>query len=115
MPGPDREIWGGRVVRSRTVRSAPPSWPATRHPVMALLCALLLLATDDRALHLSAVAEVLFVRISDKARTGLCVKAKLDNSRLSFLARYRQVRYLCGGRIGHGPVWAQEEPAHRSS
>jgi hypothetical protein len=62
--------------------------------VMALLCALLLLATDDRALHLSAVTEVLFIRISDRARASLCVNGKLENSRLSFLARYRQVRYV---------------------
>jgi hypothetical protein len=61
--------------------------------VMALLCALLLLATDDRALHLSAVTDVLFTRISDKAKASLGVRGT-SSDRLSFLARYRQVRYL---------------------
>jgi hypothetical protein len=61
--------------------------------VMALLCGLLLLATDDRALHLSAVTEVLFCRISERARADLRVRGTTHDRR-SFLARYRQVRYL---------------------
>jgi hypothetical protein len=62
-------------------------------PVMALLCALLLLAADDRALHLTSVTEVLFIRLSDRARASLFVRGTLHDRR-TFLARYRQVRYL---------------------
>ena len=61
--------------------------------VAALLTALLLLATDDRALHLSAVTEVLFHRLSDEAKATLGVTGDAHDQR-SFLARYRQVRYL---------------------
>jgi hypothetical protein len=61
--------------------------------VMALLFALLFLATDDRALHLTSVTEVLFMRISDRAKASLGVCGTLCDRR-SFLARYRQVRYL---------------------
>jgi len=61
--------------------------------VAALLTALMLLATDDRALHLSAATEVLFTRLSDGATTALGVVGHVDDQR-SFLARYRQVRYL---------------------
>jgi hypothetical protein len=61
--------------------------------VAALLVALLLLATDDRALHLSAVTDVLFSRLSKRARTTLEVTGVVRDRR-SFLARYRQVRYL---------------------
>jgi hypothetical protein len=61
--------------------------------VAALLVALLLLATDDRALHLSAVTDVLFSRLSKRARTTLEVMGVVRDRR-SFLARYRQVRYL---------------------
>jgi hypothetical protein len=61
--------------------------------VVALLTALLLLATDDRALHLSAVTEVLFCRLSDEAKATLSVTGDAQAQR-SFLARYRQVRYL---------------------
>jgi hypothetical protein len=59
--------------------------------VVALLTSLLLLATDDRALHLTAATEVLFGRLSDDARRTLGVQ--LNDTR-SFAARYRQVRYL---------------------
>jgi hypothetical protein len=63
--------------------------------VNALLCALLLLATDDRPLHLSAATELLFCRLSAKAKTALGILGTIDDER-SFLARYRQVRYLFG-------------------
>ena len=63
--------------------------------VKALLCALLLLATDDRPLHLSGATEVLFVRLSEPAKEWLGVEGAVTDRR-SFLARYRQVRYLFG-------------------
>lgn len=64
--------------------------------VAALLTALLLLATDDRALHLSAATEVLFARLSDEAKATLGVTGDVGDvgDARSFLARYRQVRYL---------------------
>jgi hypothetical protein len=61
--------------------------------VAALLCALLLLASDDRPLHLSAATEVLFCRLSESARATLGIEGRAEDHR-SFLARYRQVRYL---------------------
>ncbi|MHB8440395.1 MAG: hypothetical protein ACYDD4_14740 [Acidimicrobiales bacterium] len=61
--------------------------------VTALLAALLLLATDDRALHLSAATEVLFTRLSDAAKATLGVTGEAEGQH-AFLARYRQVRYL---------------------
>jgi hypothetical protein len=63
--------------------------------VEALLCALLILATDDRALHLSDATEVLFCRLSERSRTTLAITGRVSDHR-SFLARYRQVRYLFG-------------------
>jgi len=66
-----------------------------RISVKALLCALLLLATDDRPLHLSGATEVLFLRLSEQAKATLGVKGQAADRR-SFLARYRQVRYLFG-------------------
>ena len=59
------------------------------------MCALLLLATDDRPLHLSGATEVLFVRLSAQAQAALGVEGRVVDRR-SFLARYRQVRYLFG-------------------
>ncbi len=73
-------------------RHQRPGRPRALH-VHALLVALLLLATDDRALHLSAVTEVLFSRLTTHARATLRVKGEVSDRR-SFLARYRQVRYL---------------------
>jgi hypothetical protein len=61
--------------------------------VRALLVALLCLALDDRALHLSAATEVLFVRLSPTARRTLALTSTVTNE-ASFTARYRQVRYL---------------------
>jgi len=81
--------WLEAELAARHLRSGRPrSLSAT-----ALLCGLLLLATDDRALHLSAVTEVLFSRISERAKAQLCVRGTISDRR-SFLARYRQVRYL---------------------
>ena len=45
------------------------------------------------ALHLSAVSDVLFSRLSEQARRTLGVGGQVSDHR-SFLARYRQVRYL---------------------
>lgn len=61
--------------------------------VEALLVGLLLLAIDDRALHLTSATEVLFSRLSERARASLGVVGVVADHR-SFLARYRQVRYL---------------------
>lgn len=61
--------------------------------VRALLVALLLLATDDRPLHLKAATKILFLRLSDRWREVLQVRGEARTKR-SFLARYRQVRYL---------------------
>ncbi len=61
--------------------------------VKALLCALLLLGVDDRALHLTGATEVLFSRLSDEAKTTLGVVGDVQDER-AFKARYRQVRYL---------------------
>jgi hypothetical protein len=61
--------------------------------VLALLSALLLLASDDRALHLKAATEVLYLRLSDAAKVTLGVRGAAGDRR-AFLARYRQVRYL---------------------
>jgi hypothetical protein len=61
--------------------------------ITALLCALLLLGLDDRALHLSAATEVLFCRLSEEAKARLGVRGNAHDQRC-FRARYRQVRYL---------------------
>jgi hypothetical protein len=61
--------------------------------VGALLCARLLLASDDRPPHLSAATELLFCRLSQRARATLGIEGQASDQR-SFLARYRQVRYL---------------------
>ncbi|HEY1831107.1 MAG TPA: hypothetical protein VGG38_12780 [Acidimicrobiales bacterium] len=61
--------------------------------VSDLLCALMLLARDDRPLHLSAATELLFCRLSEAARATLGIQGRADDHR-SLLARYRQVRYL---------------------
>jgi hypothetical protein len=62
-------------------------------PLRALLVALLLLAIDERPLHLSAATELLFRRLPAhwRDRLGICGEAL---TRKSFLARYRQVLYL---------------------
>ena len=61
--------------------------------VRALLVALLLLAIDDRPLHLKAATKLLFCRLSPSWREQLGIKGEAETKK-SFLARYRQVRYL---------------------
>jgi ribosomal protein L32E len=61
--------------------------------VRALLVALLLLATDDRPLHLKAATKLLFCTLSAEWREQLGIKGEAKTKK-SFLARYRQVRYL---------------------
>jgi hypothetical protein len=61
--------------------------------VRALLVALLLLAIDDRPLHLKAATRLLFSRLPSSWRVQLGVKGSAETKK-SFLARYRQVRYL---------------------
>jgi hypothetical protein len=61
--------------------------------VRALLVALLLLAMDDRPLHLKAATKLLFLGLSPQWRAQLGIKGEAA-TRKSFLARYRQVRYL---------------------
>jgi len=81
--------WLEREIEARYRRPGRPR----ELSVAALLAALLLLATDDRALHLSAATEVLFARLSDVAKATLGVTGDAGDEH-SFLARYRQVRYL---------------------
>ncbi|MGC8626839.1 MAG: hypothetical protein ACP5VR_04650, partial [Acidimicrobiales bacterium] len=61
--------------------------------VRAVLVALLLLAIDDRALHLKAATKLLFLGLPAtwRAKLGAVGEAL---GRKPFLARYRQVRYL---------------------
>lgn len=59
----------------------------------AVLVALLVLAIDDRPLHLSAVTRLLFTRLSEDSRTLLGVVGDASTTR-SFLCAYRRVRYL---------------------
>src|SRR5580658_4263658 len=61
--------------------------------VRAVLVALLLLATDDRPLHLKAATKLLFCRLSPPWRTKLGITGDAATKK-AFLARYRQVRYL---------------------
>ncbi len=61
--------------------------------VRAVLVALLLLAVDDRPLHIKAVAKLLFLRLPATWRAELGIKGDASG-RKAFLARYRQVRYL---------------------
>jgi hypothetical protein len=69
--------------------------------VRAVLVALLLLALDDRPLHLKAATKLLFCRLPETWRqrlgTGGTATAKNAGTAMTkkaFLARYRQVRYL---------------------
>jgi len=61
--------------------------------VRCLLVALLLLALDDRPLHLKAATRLLFCDISEHWRRVLGVRGEATTKKC-FLARYRQVRYL---------------------
>lgn len=81
--------WLEEELRQRRRRPGRPRMLSVR----ALLGALLLLATDDRALHLTGVTEVLFCRLSDESRATLGVRGDAHDAR-SFAARYRQVGYL---------------------
>jgi len=61
--------------------------------VRALLVALLLLAIDDRPLHLKAATRLLYCALSAHWRTTLGVVGEAGTKK-SLLARYRCVRYL---------------------
>jgi len=61
--------------------------------VRALLVALLLLALDDRPLHIKAATKLLFCRLPAPWRDRLGIKGEAID-RKAFLARYRQARYL---------------------
>ena len=61
--------------------------------VRALFVVLLLLAIDDRPLHLKAAARLLFCKMPPTWRAKLAISSDASG-RKAFLARYRQVRYL---------------------
>jgi hypothetical protein len=61
--------------------------------VRALLVALLLLALDDRPLHIKAATKLLFYKLPGPWRDQLGINGDAT-SRKAFLARYRQARYL---------------------
>jgi hypothetical protein len=63
--------------------------------VRAVLVALLLLAIDDRPLHIKAATKLLFCRLPGPWRAELGITAEATG-RKAFLARYRQARYLFG-------------------
>ena len=62
-------------------------------PVRALFISLVLLALDDRPLHLTLVTDLCYRRLSgdQQSRIGVSGDAR---GRRAFLARYRKVRYL---------------------
>jgi hypothetical protein len=62
-------------------------------PLRSLLVALLLLALDDRALHLKAATKLLYCALSARWRAELGVVGEAS-TKTSLLARYRCVRYL---------------------
>ena len=61
--------------------------------VRAILVALLLLAIDDRPLHIKAATKLLFCRLPGPWQAELGITAGATG-RKAFLARYRQARYL---------------------
>jgi hypothetical protein len=61
--------------------------------VRALFVVLLLLAMDDRPLHLKAATKVLFCKLAGPWRAKFGINGDASG-RKAFLARYRQVRYL---------------------
>jgi len=61
--------------------------------VRAVLVALLLLALDDRPLHIKAATKLLFCKMPASWRAQLGIKGEATGSK-AFLARYRQARYL---------------------
>jgi len=62
-------------------------------PLRSLLVALLLLALDDRALHLKAATKLLYCALGAHWRAELGVVGEAGTKK-SLLARYRCVRYL---------------------
>ena len=82
----------GVAERLEAVLSRPTGRRRNLH-VRALLVALLCLAIDDRPLHLKAATKLLFSGLDAAWREELGVVGKADDKR-TFLARYRQVRYL---------------------
>ena len=66
-------------------------------PVRAVLAALLLLAMDDRPLHLTRVTDLLFRRLTPASAALLGITGTATSHR-AFLAAYRRVRY-CFHRI----------------
>lgn len=64
-----------------------------RLALRALLVGLLLLATDDRPLHLKAVTRLLYLRLPPAWRERLGVVGEATTTK-ALLARYRCVRYL---------------------
>jgi hypothetical protein len=68
-------------------------------PVRALLVALLCLAIDDRALHLSAATTLLYRTLSAPRRAELGVEGEARTNK-GLLARYRCVRYLFHLMVG---------------
>jgi hypothetical protein len=61
--------------------------------VRAILVALLLLALDDRPLHIKAATKLLFCKMPASWRARLGINGDATNGK-TFLARYRQARYL---------------------
>ncbi|HTW06754.1 MAG TPA: hypothetical protein VME46_04545 [Acidimicrobiales bacterium] len=61
--------------------------------VRAILVALLLLALDERPLHIKAATKLLFCRLPEVWRQRLGTGGE-PATKKAFLARYRQVRYL---------------------
>jgi hypothetical protein len=60
--------------------------------VRAVLVALLLLALDDRPLHIKAATKLLFCKMPASWRAQLGIKGEATGTK-AFLARYRQARY----------------------
>jgi hypothetical protein len=67
--------------------------------VRAILVALLLLALDDRPLHIKAATQLLFCRLPGRWQAELGINGGATG-RKAFLARYRQARYLFGLVLG---------------
>ena len=63
--------------------------------VRAMLVALLLLAIDDRPLHIKAATKLLFCQVPASWRDRLGINGDATGQK-AFLARYRQARYLFG-------------------
>lgn len=68
-------------------------------PVRAVLVAVLLLALDDRPLHLTAATDLLYRRLSEAWRRTLGIRGEVTDTK-SFLAAYRRVRYCFHAILG---------------